>query len=124
MDDRNTTDVDEFFAGRDRARQIYERVAAVIMQIGPATTRVSKSQIAFRRKTGFASVWTPDRYLSNTDVPLVLTVLLRRRDTSGRWKEVVEPGDGRFTHHMELREPEDVDQQVAGWLEEAWKLAG
>ena len=124
MDDRNTTDVDEFFAGRDRARRIYERVAEAIMQIGPATTRVSKSQIAFRRETGFAIVWTPDRYLSNTDVPLVLTVLLRRRDTSRRWKEVVEPGDGRFTHHLELHEPEDVDRRVARWLEEAWKLAG
>jgi hypothetical protein len=36
----------------------------------------------------------------------------------------VEPAKGRFTHHLELREPDEVDEEVAGWLREAWEAAG
>ena len=55
--------------------------------------------------------------------PLVLTVALRHLDTSPRWKEVVEPAPGRFTHHLELRSPDQVDAEVRDRLAEAWALA-
>jgi hypothetical protein len=53
----------------------------------------------------------------------VLTVGLRRRDGSPRWKQIVEPYPGRFTHHLELRSPGEVDAEVEAWLREAWGLA-
>ena len=116
--------LDEFFAGREESRMVFEAVRDAVAQAGPADLRVSKSQVAFRRHIGFASVWLPDMYLRNSDVPLVLTVGLRRHDTSLRWKQVVEPAPGRFTHHLELRDPSDVDDEVRGWLREAWSHAG
>jgi len=115
--------VDEFFAGRDESRRLFEAVRDVIAAIGAADIRVTKSQVAFRRRTGFAFVWVPDMYLGGAGIPLVLTVGLRRRDDSPRWKQIVEPAPGRFTHHLELRSVLEIDDEVRSWLEEAWGAA-
>lgn len=114
---------DDLFKGRPESRRIYEAVVRAIASVGRATIRTSKSQIAFRRKTGFAFVWIPGTYLRHNDVPLVLTIALRRHDASPRWKQVVEPRPGRFTHHIELRSTKNVDGQVVLWLKEAWQAA-
>ncbi len=111
--------LDEFFTGHEESRRIFEAVALTVAAAGPAEVRVSKSQVAFRRRTAFAFTWMPDMYLSRGDVPLVLTIGLRRRDDSSRWKQVVQPSPGRFTHHLELRSPADVDESVSRWLQEA-----
>ena len=116
--------LDEFFAGHEDSRRIFEAVRAALLEIGPADVRVTKSQVAFRRRTGFAFVWMPDMYLGKGEVPLVLTVGLRRRDGSRRRKQIVEPAPGRFTHHLELHLESDIDDEVRGWLREAWEQAG
>ncbi|MBN1661408.1 MAG: hypothetical protein JXA93_23655 [Anaerolineae bacterium] len=85
--------------------------------------RVSKSQIAFRRRRSFAWVWRPGQYLKGEVAPLVLTLSLPQRDASPRWKEVVEPAPGKFTHHLELYDVVDVDDQVRRWLRYAWEGA-
>lgn len=115
--------LEEFFVGHDDSRRIFEAVSDAVARAGPADIRVTKSQVAFRRRIGFAFVWMPDTYLRGSDVPLVLTVGLRRRDHSPRWKQVVEPAPRHFTHHLELRDPSDVDDEVREWLREAWAAA-
>ena len=97
--------------GRPASRTVFDAVRDCVGAIGPFDLRATKSQIALRRRVGFASVWVPGAYV-RSDVPLVLTVSLRRRDASPRWKQVVEPRPGRFTHHLELREVADVDEAV------------
>src|SRR5512143_2739864 len=99
--------LDEFFEGCDPSRQLFETVHSSIMRIGAATLRLGKSQIAFRRRKGFAFVWIPGRYLRGRTAPLVLTIALARHDMSPRWKQVVEPYPGRFIHHLELHSSED-----------------
>jgi hypothetical protein len=115
--------LDEFFAGHEESRRIFEVVARAIASAGPAEVSVTKSQVAFRRRTGFAFAWMPDMYLSRGNVPLVLTIGLRRRDDSPRWKQVVEPSPSRFTHHLELHSEADIDESVRRWLREAWEAA-
>lgn len=116
----NTITLNEFFAAYGPARPLFEAVRAAIEALGPAEMRVSKSQIAFRRRVAFAWAWIPDRYLRGSHAPLVLSVSLRRRDESPRWKEVVEPAKGRFMHHLELWDVADVDEEVRGWVAAAW----
>lgn len=111
--------LDDFFAGHDDSRRLFESVKDAITSIGPTDIRVTRSQVAFRRRTGFAFVWMPDIHLGKSKVPLVLTIGLRRRDLSPRWKEIVEPAPGRFTHHLELRSESDIDDEVRLWLQEA-----
>ena len=111
---------DAFFAGHERSQGLFEAVRQAVAAVGPAEMRVSKSQISFRRRMAFAWVWMPAQYLGRDAAPLVLTIGLRRRDPSPRWKEVVEPAPGRFTHHLELYGAGDVDLEVRAWLQEAW----
>jgi hypothetical protein len=115
--------LDELFAGQEEARQIFEAVREAVEAVGPAEVRVTKSQVAFRRRQAFAWAWRPGAYLRGKHAPLVLTVGLRHREPSPRWKEVVEPTPGRFTHHLELRSAEEVDGEVCAWLREAWEAA-
>ena len=115
--------LDEYFEGRPDARAIFEAVRQAADAIGPVEYRVTKSQIALARGATFAIVWIPGVYLHGRGAPLVLTLPLRHRDPSPRWKEVVEPHPGRFTHHLELWSPDDIDSEVIGWLREAWDEA-
>ena len=115
--------LDDFFAGQPDSRQIFEALRTAVDALGPVEVRVTKSQVAFRRRRPFAWAWMPGAYLHGKHAPLVLTLSLRRRDLSPRWKEVVEPYPGRFTHHLELRSAAEIDDEVRAWLQEAWAAA-
>jgi hypothetical protein len=117
--------LDEFFAGFRMSRELFEALAPRIDSLGEVTRRVTKSQVAWRRDVGFAWAWVPERYLPNRGLaPLVLTVGLRRRDASSRFKQVVEVSPGRFVHHLELYSVTQLDAEMDAWLREAWEQAG
>ncbi len=115
--------LEEYFADHEDSRSLFETVKAVIESIGAAEMRMTKSQVAWKRRVNFAFVWAPEMYLKRKTVPLVLTVDLRRRNASRRWKEVVEPYPDRFTHHLELESAGQIDEEVKKWLREAWEKA-
>ena len=116
--------VEGFFEGQPKSLRLFEAVRQAIEAIGPAEIRVTKSQVAFRRRKNFAIVWRPEQYLKRPAAPLVLTLSFRQRDPSPRWKEITEVAPGRFTHHLELYRVKDVDAEVKRWLREAWEAAG
>ena len=117
--------IDDFFRDEGDWRRLFEAVLRQIERLGDATIRVSKSQIAFRRQKNFAVVWVPGQYLKDRAMaPLVLTLSFANRDPSPRWKEITKIRPNRFTHHLELRGREDVDEEVFEWLQEAWDEAG
>jgi len=115
--------LDEYFAGQPDSRLIFDALRSAVDALGPVQIRVTKSQVAFRRRRAFAWAWMPGMYLRGKHAPLVLTLSLRRRDLSPRWKEIVEPAPGRFTHHLELCSTADIDDEVRSWLQEAWAAA-
>lgn len=135
-------EVEELCSGVPLARQVYDAVVDLVDDLdasadpdeGPVTVRVSKSQIAFRRRTGFCWVWLPGRYLTHPAAEVVLSVALDRRDPSPRWKEVVQVGGRRWMHHLEVHDLAEVapashpggdpaDTEVAAWVTEAYHLA-
>ena len=115
--------LESFFADRKDSRRLFDALRSAIETIGSVEIRVTKSQIAFRRGKAFAWVWIPGKYLRGKTAPLVLTMSLRKKDISTRWKEIVEPAPGRFTHHLELYSVSDIDDEIRGWLREAWTTA-
>jgi hypothetical protein len=116
--------VQDLIASSPEASAIFDRIKSLISDLGSVAMRTGKSQIAFRRRRGFAWVWVPGQYLRGDDVALlVLSIALCRHDGSPRWKEVVEPRPGHFMHHMELQSPTDVDSAVERWVKEAWAAA-
>jgi hypothetical protein len=115
--------VDEFFEGHEQSRQLFEAVLGEVNKLGSAELRVTKSQIAFYRRKAFAWVWIPDKYLRGKVAPLVLTFSFHKRDFSPRWKQITKISPARYTHHLELHSVEDIDQDVRGWVAEAWTAA-
>jgi hypothetical protein len=85
---------------------------------------VTRSQVAYRRRRAFAWTWLPGRWLSAPAAEVVLSIALARLDGSARWKEVVHPSARWWMHHLEVRSPEELDDEVAAWLAEAWSAAG
>lgn len=114
--------LDEFFNGRDQARSLFDVLRSSIELIGPHEMLVTKSQVSFGHGKPFAWVWTPGRYLRGKSLaPLVLSLSFSEPDPSPRWKQIVQPSQGRFMHHLELRSPDEIDDEVRKWLVRAWK---
>ena len=112
-------DPEAFFQGHPDALAVYRRVRSVLESLGPVAVRTTKSQVAFRRRRGFAYLWLPEMYLARPDAEVVLSFALGREARSPRLKEVVSPRPGEWMHHLEVRTPDDIDDEVVEWLREA-----
>lgn len=123
-DDDVPDDVVAFFDGHPLGLVAYRRVGEALDAVGPVTVRVTSSQVAFRRRRGFAYLWLPGRWLRDPAAEVVLSVALDRRDPSGRWKQVAHPSPGVWMHHLELHDAADVDDEVRDRLREACAAAG
>jgi hypothetical protein len=102
---------------------VYEKVRSCLVDLGPVEVRTTKSQIAFRRRRGFAYLWLPGQYLKHPDAEVVLSIALGRHDGSERFKEVVHPVARHWMHHLELHGPDEIDDEVVAWLREAAERA-
>ena len=78
--------------------------------------RVTKSQVAFRRRRAFAWAWMPGTYLRAGVHPLVLTNRSGTR-THRRAKAIVEPAPRRTLTSICL--PNNIDDEVRSWLQKA-----
>ena len=116
-------DPEELLAGHPVAETVYEKVRSVLADLGQFEVRTSKSQIAFRRTRGFAYLWLPGQYLTNPDAEVVLSIALGRHDRSARFKEVAHPTARHWMHHLELHDPDEIDDEVLDWLREAAERA-
>lgn len=114
---------EDLFDGFPRGLAVCRAVEQAVAAIGDAAVVVSKSQVAFRRRRGFAYVWRPGQYV-DSEVPAVLSLALPREVLSHRFKEVVHPSSQVWMHHLELDDAAQVDNQVRAWLQEAYDGAG
>jgi hypothetical protein len=111
------------FEGAPDTLALYAAVADAVAAIGGAEVRVTKSQVALRRRRGFAYVWRPGQYLKS-GVPAVLSIVLPHQVGSGRFKEVAHPSAKVWMHHLELDDPAEIDDEVLVWLTQAYQSAG
>jgi hypothetical protein len=116
--------VDAFFVDSRLGRAVFDRVVELLAATPDCSLRVTRSQVAFRRRRAFAWLWMPGRWLTRPDAEVVLSVSLGRADLSPRFKEVVHPSPAHWMHHLEIAQVTDVDDEVAGWLSEAADRAG
>lgn len=120
-----TSDIGFFFEGKLPERELYEALFARMEQAFPdASVKVQKSQISFYHKHLFAAVSLPLR--RRKDWPercIVVTIGLARPLESPRAAVKVEPYPGRWTNHVLLAQREEIDEQLLGWLREAYDFA-
>jgi hypothetical protein len=113
---------EDLFHGHPASLMLFREVRGAVATIGEADVHVTKSQIAFRRRRGFAYVWRPGQYVKN-DVPAVLSIALSHEVSSPRFKSVTHPSAKVWMHHLELRSASQIDEEIRNWLAEAYEDA-
>lgn len=109
--------MDAMFAGPKAAvRPIYERVAAIVADLEGSVFAPKKGYVSFRRNKqfGLAQPSTKDR--------LDLGLNLKGADTGSRL-EASGSFNSMVSHRVRLTAPEQVDEEVAGWIRRAWEAA-
>lgn len=121
LPDHYSDDLLRFFQGRPDRLALYQalfhRLDAAFPQ---AQVKVQKSQISFYDGRLFAMVSLPRR---KGDPGLLVSFGLGYRLASTRAALAVEPYPNRWTHHVPVTEEEQLDQELLGWLEEAWTFS-
>jgi hypothetical protein len=117
-------DPERLFAAEPGASAAYRLVKEMLESVGPVEVRTTRSQVAFRRRRGFAYLWLPVTWARGSGVLVVLSIALTRQVESRRWKQVVHPSPRVWMHHLEVRAIGDLDEGVRAWLGEAYGEAG
>jgi len=106
--------LDEYFStGPERERPIFEAVMAHLDTVGEVHVEPLSVGIYLKR-AGTIAVLTPmTRWVA-------LGFSLPHRVESRRIARKVEPAGSRYWHTVNLREADDIDDQVRDWLTEAY----
>ncbi|MCI8402957.1 MAG: hypothetical protein HFI38_12855 [Lachnospiraceae bacterium] len=111
-----------FFDRNPEAFFLYEAFwKRVLAEMGDVTVKVQKTQIAFANRYNFAFVsFLPVRKAKERPkVYIVITFGLGRQVESPRIDAAVEPYPGRFTHHVLISRPDEIDSELMEWVREA-----
>ena len=116
------TDTLFFFNDHMDALPMYERLESLILaQIPDVNIKVSKTQISFSNKRGFAFVsFNPCRKAKERPaVWMTVTFGLDDQKLSPRIDVATEPYPNRWTHHVMVGSTEEIDEELMGWIREA-----
>jgi hypothetical protein len=114
-----------FFQGKAGALPLYLALREKLPEIGEVEIQVKKSQISLIRRHLFGAVsFTPVRRAKDRPKDFItLTFGLGYRLDSPRIDAAVEAYPGRWTHHILIGGPEQLDDAVLSWLREAAAFA-
>lgn len=114
-----------FFGEKTLELSLFEALLRKLSETLPGmTVRVQKSQISFYGRHLFGAASLPIR--RRKDWPehcLVVTVGFSRPLDSLRVAVRVEPYPNRWTHHILIERPEQIDSELLGWMHEAYEFS-
>ncbi len=119
-------DVLLFFSGHMAALPLYERLEGEIARLFPDTKiEARKTQISFKNRHLFACAsFLPVRPRAERPDPyLTVTFGLGRPVCAPRIAASTEAAPNRWTHHVLVGSPEEIDKELLGWLREAYEFA-
>ena len=115
------TDILFFFNDHMDALPLYERLEGLILeQIPDVKIKISKTQISFSNKRGFAFVsFNPCRRAKDRpDVWMTISFGLSYRKDLPRIDVATEPYPNRWTHHVMVGSEDEIDAELMGWIRE------
>lgn len=118
-----TADVLAFLGGEPGKIALFEAYKAAVLFCGESARKVTKTQISWGNPYLFAMLSHPRRAADRKSGALLATFGLNRRLDSPRILQAVEPYPGRWTHHILVTEAGQIDEELMGWLREAWDFA-
>ena len=122
-------DVLRFFEKAPRLLPLYQALEKRISaEFEDVRIKVQKTQITFANHRNFACVWQPalsarKKLRDRPDAYLVVTFGLLYRLDSPRIEAAVEPYPNRWTHHVVIEREEELDEELMGWIREAYALS-
>lgn len=124
-EERYEQDLLFFFDGRPAELGLYlEFYQLLERELPQASVKVRKSQIGFYGRHLFAAVSLPLRRRRQWPEKCVLiTFGLHSRLDSPRIAAAVEPYPGRWTHHVVVSGPEQIDGELMGWVLDAYDFS-
>ena len=115
-----------FFFCFSAALPLYRAFEAMLFASFPVVNkRVQKTQITFSNRHVFACV-SFARVKRKTELPMrfiVITLGLPAPLDSERVAVKTEPYTGRWTHHIVVNKPEELDEELLSWVREAYDFA-
>jgi hypothetical protein len=109
--------VEKHFEGKTPAvHQTYNRLLQVLKPMGPIGTEPKKTSIHLMNGTAFAGIATRKDYL-------ILTIKSDRQLDSPRIHKVEQVSARRYHSEIKLATPADVDDELIGWLKNAYALS-
>ncbi|MGB4590511.1 MAG: DUF5655 domain-containing protein [Clostridiaceae bacterium] len=118
-------EIELFFSKIPEVIPLYETIEEKILEKFNGTSiEIKKTQITFKAKRGFAYVWLPVSKMKNRpEYYLVLSFGLDKRIESPRIVESVETYKNRWMHHLVIEKSGEIDDEIMGWIEEAYLFA-
>ena len=116
----------QFFEVMPGALPLYEQLLELVRQtVGTFSIRVQKTQITWSNRYVFACISfakvRPAKLRPQTY--LVVTFGLDHRVESPRIDIATEPYPHRWTHHVLISAPEEIDNELLGWVREAYDFS-
>ena len=115
-----------FFDRHLEVLPLYRAFEELLFASFPVVNRlVQKTQISFSNRHVFACV-SFARVKRKAELPtgyMVITLGLPARLDSERVAVKTEPYPGRWTHHIVISKPEDLDEELLSWVREAYNFA-
>ena len=121
MKSQNNFTIEELFVDKPVQLKLFQYIERFIESLGRVEIKVSKTQVAFKNKKQFAWVWLP--MPSDKKRPpksIVLSFSLGKPVDNPQIVQVVEPYPGRWMHHVIIQDNTDINEEVKGWLKEAY----
>ena len=107
-----------FFAGCPAEAALYAALMEQLRQrLGPFEVKVQKTQITLCNPRVFACISLKWKNC------LTVSFGLPDRVCSKRIHQAVEPYPNRWTHHVKVRNAEELDAQLLGWIGAAYVFA-
>jgi Domain of unknown function (DUF5655) len=108
--------LEEHFAGRSPSViETYHALEAAARVNGPVVVVPEKTRIAFQVRMSFAAVTLRRRWVD-------VHVVLARRLESARFRRIESFSTHNHVHEFRLEGPDEVDDEVALWLAEAYRV--
>lgn len=105
-------------AGSDEGRALFHRLVHIVAACGEYTTSVAKTTITFKGpRRGFAGARpSGDRLLGYFD--LTYRVVDPRVSRASPYQKDL------FVHHFRIESPDQLDDEFAGWIADAYDQVG
>jgi len=94
---------------------LFERLVELAKACGPVIVAPTKSMVLFKARTTFAEVKAKKDRLD-------VQVVFQKRVANPRFTRISVPWPGCIVHSFQVEKIEQLDDEVAGWLQEAYEM--